>query len=61
MHFVVYQGMQVKLCTYISPDDLYHGDVHKDTCVPSAKFNVDSSEARCGIPRQPQSSGEITI
>ena len=51
----------MKLCAYISSDDLMFGRVYKDTGVTSAKLSVDSSAARCGIPSQPQSSDEITI
>ena len=51
----------MKLCAYIIPESLRNGRVHEDTCVASAKFSVDSSAARCGIPAQPQSSDEIMI
>ena len=61
MHIAVCQGVPVKLCAYISPDDLMWGNIHEDTCVASAEFSVDSSAARCGIPGQPQSSDEIMI
>merc|ERR1740124_559751 len=61
MHFAVCQGVSVKLCAYISPDDLEFGRVHEDTCVASAEFSVDSSAARCGKPGQPQGSDEIMI
>jgi len=61
MHFAVSQGVPVKLCAYISSEDLKHGRVHKDTCVASAKSSVDSSAARCGKPKEPQSSDEIAI
>merc|ERR1740124_2183229 len=44
MHFAVSKGVSVKLCAYISHDDLFHGRVHKDTCVASAELSVDSSE-----------------
>merc|ERR1740124_1540776 len=61
MHFAVCQGVPVKLCAYISRENLRCGRVHEDTCVTSAKFSVDSSAARCGIPGQPQSADEIMI
>merc|ERR1740124_1820044 len=61
MHFAVCQGVPVKLCAHISPESLEFGRVHEDTCVASAKFSVDSSAARCGIPGQPQSADEIMI
>ena len=61
MHFAVSQGVPVKLCSYIFYDDLRYGRVHKDTCVASAKFSVDSSAARCGKPGEPPSSDEIAI
>ena len=51
----------MKLCTYISSEDLNCGRVHQDTCVASTKFIVDSSAARCGKPGKPQSSDEIII
>ena len=61
MHVFVCKGVLVKLCAYISPDGLKHGWVHEDTYVASAKYSVDSSAARCGIPGQPWSSDEIMI
>merc|ERR1740124_2055812 len=61
MHIAVCEGVPVKLCAYISPDDLQYGRLEEDTCVASAEFSVDSSAARCGIPEQPQSSDEIMI
>merc|ERR1740124_344249 len=61
MHFAVSQGVPVKLCAYISREDLCCGLVHKDTCVANAKFSVDSSAARCGKPGESQSSDEIAI
>merc|ERR1740124_1372479 len=57
----VLKGVPVKLCAYISSEDLYYGRVHKDTCVASAEFSVDSSAAGCGKPGQPQGSDEIMI
>merc|ERR1740124_1618513 len=61
MHIAVCQGVPVKLCAYISEEDLDYGRVYKDTCVASAEISVDSSAARCGIAGQPQSSDEIMI
>ena len=61
MHFAISKGVPVKLCAYITPDDLMHGRVHEDTCVASAKFSVNSSAARCGKPEEPQTSDEIMI
>merc|ERR1740124_835658 len=43
MYSAFSKGVPVKLCAYISPDDLKHGRIHEDTCVASAKFSVDSS------------------
>ena len=51
----------MKLCAYISPNNLKYAYLEEDTCVASAEFSVDSSAARCGIPGQPQSSDEIMI
>ena len=61
IHFAVYDGVPVKMCTYISPEDLYSGRLNKDTCVTSAKFSVDSAAARCRILGQPQRSDKIMI
>ena len=61
MHFAVCQGVPVKLCAYITPDDLAPGRVHEDTCVASAKLSVNSSAARCGKPEEPVSADEILI
>jgi len=61
MHFAVCQGVPVKLCAHISPEDLWHGRVHEDTCVASAELSVDSSAALCGKPGEPQGSDEIMI
>merc|ERR1740124_1870812 len=61
MHFAVSKGVPVKLCAYIDPGYLWRGDVHKDTCVASAEFSVDSSAARCGKPGELVSSDEKTI
>merc|ERR1740137_128551 len=48
MHCAVLKGVPVKLCAYISKNNLCNGRVHEYTCVASAKINVDSSAARCG-------------
>ena len=61
MHFAVLKDVLVKLCAHISYDDLTGGQVHEDTFVASAKFSVDSSQARYGRLGEPQSSDEITI
>ena len=61
VHFAVLNGVRMKLCAYISPDDLKHGRVHADSCVHWSKFSVDSSAAICGIPGHPQSADEIMI
>merc|ERR1740124_969107 len=61
MHVAVSQGVPVKLCAYISPEDLARGRVHEDTCVASAKFRVDSSAARCGKPEDSVSADESAI
>merc|ERR1740124_288297 len=50
MHFAISHGVPVKLCAHISPNDLFEGLVHEDTCVASAKTSVDSYVARCGKP-----------
>ena len=51
----------MKLRTYISPEVLYSGQLHEDTCVTSAEFSVNLPAARCRIPGQPQTSNEIMI
>ena len=51
----------MKLCTYISPDDLKHGRVHEDACVTRAQFSVDSFAARCQMPEKPVHAEEIMI
>merc|ERR1740124_1116569 len=61
MHFAVCQGVSVKLCAYMSQEDLNWGRVHKDVCVASAELSVNSSAARCGKPGQSQSPDEIMI
>merc|ERR1740124_447927 len=61
MHFAVCQGVPVKLCAYISENDLLYARLDKDTCVASAELSVDSSAARCGKPGETQSSDEIMI
>ena len=61
MHFAISQGVPVKLCAYISHDDLAYGRLDEDTCVASAKFSVDSSAAHCGKPEERVSSDEIMI
>ena len=61
MYFAVCQGVLVKLCVYISHEDLEYGQVHKHTCVASTEFNVNSSAARCGKPGEPVSLDGIMI
>merc|ERR1711957_1078989 len=61
MHFAISQGVPVKLCAYISAEDLRCGRVYEDTCVASAEFSVNSSAARCGKPEDPVSADEIMI
>merc|ERR1740124_889836 len=61
MHLATCNSVPVKICAYISPDDLQSGLVQEDVCVASAEFSVDTFAARCGIPGQPQSSDEIMI
>ena len=61
MHQAVCQGVPVKLCAYISPDDLKHGRLHGDSCVARALDRVDSSAARCGKPDEPVRTDEIMI
>ena len=51
----------MKLCAYISPEDLKHGQVHEDTCVASAKVSVNSFAARCGSSNESVSADEIMI
>merc|ERR1740124_2134118 len=61
MHFAVSNGMRVKLCAYISSDDLNHGRVQEDICVANANVPVNSSAARCGKPEEAVSLDEKTM
>ena len=61
MHFAVSKGVAVKLCAYISPDDLCWGYLEEDTCVASAEFRVDSSAALCGKAEDSESPDEKMI
>ena len=60
-HFTVYHNVPVKLCVYTSDIDLEWGEVYETTYVARTKFRVDSSAARCGLPKEPHGLDEISI